>query len=225
MYKSYCAHCDNNWENSSPNCPHCGTPNPSAERIGGAKNKKKQTMNETESTFAKAAADAMKQGALQAAAKESNELLKAGVAKALVAAGVDPDSLDNPVFNKGVPLASACVLLFLAERFPDAIPKAEYVAKAAKMALTQATTDTIEPMIAAAAPTLLQLASAGEKAKELEGDLYDDEDDDDGDYDPEGEYHDAEYSEREEVDVTPVDDEVKRPGPRGVKPNQARRSG
>ncbi len=95
-------------------------------------------------------------------------------------------------------------------------PKSEYVARAAQLALTQASAETIEPLLKAAAPTLMALASSGEKIAELEGDIYEDEELEDED-----EVEDAEYEEQEPIDVTPAESEVGRSGPRGVPTSQA----
>lgn len=230
MYEAYCNNCANDWKNTSPNCPHCGTPNPSAERIessdgGRTRRKKSKTMNENESNtsaFTKAVTESVKQGALMATAKEANDLIKTGVTKGLVAAGVSEEALEGVIFQKGMPLMSATLILFLAERFPDAIPKSGHVARAAQLALTTATAESLEPLLKAAAPTLMALASSGEKIAELEGDVYDEEELEDEPEAETEEYEDAEFSEQT-IDVTPHEPEVKRSGPRGVSPSQAAR--
>jgi len=220
MYKAYCNHCDNDWTNNSPNCPHCGTPNPSAERISGGgrtSKKKNRTMNDDSPTsaFSKSVAESVKQGALMATAKEANDLIKVGVTKGLIAAGVSEEALEGVIFQKGMPLMSATLILFLAERFPDAIPKSGHVARAAQLALTTATAESLEPILKAAAPTLMALASSGEKIAELEGDIYDDED-------LEDEVEDAEYEETDPpIDVTPQEPDTERSRPRGVPTSQA----
>ena len=219
MYKAYCNHCGNDWENNSPNCPHCGTPNPEAESTdGGGRTRKRKSApmndNESTSTFSKAAAEAVKQGALMATAGEANNMIKAGVMKGLLAAGMTPEALEGAIFQKGMPLMSATLLLFLAERFPDMIPQSKHVARAAQLALTQASAESLEPLLKAAAPTLMALASSGKKIAELEGELYADEEEEEVD-----EVEDAEYEET--IDVTPQEPEVTRSGPRGVPTSQA----
>jgi hypothetical protein len=237
-YQSFCHGCDEHWTNTSPNCPNCGSPDPQAQRIqvkaNGKKRrkaKKENTMNEeTDSvtaTFTKAAADAMKQGGMLALAQESNELIKSGVAKGLIAAGMSPEALESAIFQKGLPVMSSAFLLFLAERFPDQIPQSEHVAKAASLALSSATAESIRPVIAAAAPTLMALASRGQQIAELEGDVYDEEEEEEEEaaegFDPEAEYNDAEFSERE-IEVTPHEPNSRPSGPpRGVPVDRAAR--
>lgn len=222
MFEAYCNNCGQNWENSSPNCPHCGTPNHSAERVSAEeptrRTRKKVTMPEkgTTSAFTKSLAESVKQGALMATANEANTLIKSGVVKGLAAAGVPEEALEGAIFQKGLPLMSATVILFLAERFPDMIPKSDSVARAAQLALTQASADTIEPLLQAAAPTLMALASAGDKAKELEGDVYTDEEVEPEVHAASGEeYEEGEFSERP-IDVTPQGSDNRREGPRSA---------
>ena len=173
-------------------------------------------MNDSTSTFTKSVAESVKQGALMATASEANNMIKAGVMKGLTAAGMTPEALEGAVFQKGMPLMSATLLLFLAERFPDMIPQSKHVARAAQLALTQASAESLEPLLKAAAPTLMALASSGKKIAELEGDVYDDEELEE----EEGEVEDAEYEEQP-IDVTPQEPEVTRSGPRGVPTSQA----
>ena len=218
MFRAYCNQCDETWENSSPNCPDCGTPNPSAERIGGNPKKARKTMNDNpESNFMASAAKAMKQGAALAAANEANNVIKHGAAKALLAAGISQEALDGAAFQKGLPALTALAILFAAEKFPHLIPKSDMVIKAAGLALTSASAEALEPLLAQALPLMAALASAGEKMAELEGDVYEEEEEAEAE---EGEdYVDAEYSRQEpEIDVTPKE----RPRGAGVSPGNAR---
>jgi len=180
-----------------------------------------------ESMFTKHVAESMKQGALMAAASESNELIKAGVSKALIAAGLPEEALEGALFQKGMPLMSATLILFLAERFPHLIPKSDMVVKAATLALTSATADTLDPILKAVTPTFLALASAGERVAEIEGEVYDEDEVEEETEEEVEEYSDepfqeAEFSERE-IEVTPIDADAKRSGPRGVPTSQAAR--
>lgn len=220
MFQAYCSQCDSNWENSSPNCPDCGTPNPGAERVGGRKTRTKKSMNEeTESNFMSSAAKAMKQGAALAAANEANNVIKTGAAKALMAAGVSQEALESPAFQKGMPALVALATLFAAERFPHLVPKSDMVIKAAGLALTSASAEALEPMLAHALPMLTALASAGEKMGELEGDVYEEEEEEEGEEEGE-DYVDAEFEVQEEpIDVTPQE----RPRGEGVSPGNTRR--
>jgi hypothetical protein len=154
-----------------------------------------------ETSFTKTALDAAKLGASLAVANEANVLIKEGARKALVAAGVDQKALENPVFEKGVPMLSALTILFVADRFPDLIPKSDLVVKAASLALSQATAESIQPMLALAAPTLAALAGQGAKLAQLEGDTVDPKEAQDQGYD------DAEFFEVKDdddgIEVTP----------------------
>lgn len=218
MFQAYCSQCDDSWENDSPNCPDCGTDNPSAERIGGQpKTRLKKPMKPgTESTFMSSATKAMKQGAALAAANEANNVIKTGAAKALLAAGLSQEAIDSPAFQKGMPALVALVTLFVAEKYPGVIPKSDMVVKAAGLALTSASAEALEPLLGHAMPMLTALASAGEKLGELEGDVYEEEEVDEGE-----DYVDADFETQEpEIEVTPSD--RKRSGV-GVSPDNARR--
>ena len=231
IYTSHCQACQETWQNTAPNCPYCGLEDMTAIEVGAEtpKNSKRATkkkaakpMNEQDtisSTFAKAAADAVKQGGMLAAANESNEIIKALVSKGLIAAGASPEALEGAIFQKGLPVMSSAFLLFLCERFPDLIPKSEFVAKAASLALTSASAETFQPMLRAVTPALLAIASKGEKIAELQGDVYEEEDEfeEEVEAETEDEYQDAEYSERE-VEVTPRT--PPRSTPTGVDPAQ-----
>lgn len=167
MYSSYCHHCDKNWNNATPNCPHCGSPDASA-RFDGAKKEEDIPMNEEEESFRNVVADAMKDGAALAVASEANTLITSGIQMAAISAGVPPKMLESALFQKGTPVLGSLLLLYAAQEYPDLIPKSEFVAKAAKLALTEATKGSIEPAIRQAMPMLLALGASGEKMAKLE---------------------------------------------------------
>jgi len=164
-FTSYCGHCGSTWTNTTPNCPHCGAPDHSAKKTGG----NETTMNnddndDTEFSFREAAMDGMKLGAAMAAASEANNLIKAGMTMAALQAGLPIRALESAVFQKGMPVLASLTMLYIAETYPDLIPKSEFVAKAAKMALAEASAESIRPMIGALTPTLMALAASGERA-------------------------------------------------------------
>ena len=165
MYASYCHHCDKNWNNVTQNCPTCGAPDPNAQYKG--EKETKDTM-EKESNFSSNVADAMKVGAALAVASEANTLITGGAKLALIAAGVPPKALESALFEKGTPLVGALLVLYCAERFPDLVPKSDFVTKAAQLALQEATKDTLAPMLQHASPMLMALAASGEKMASLE---------------------------------------------------------
>jgi hypothetical protein len=127
-------------------------------------------------SFRDAALDGMKLGAAMAAASEANNLIKAGMTAAALQAGVPLKAIESGAFQKGVPVLAALSLLYAAERFPDLIPQSEFVAKAAKLALAEASADSIRPMIGALTPTLMALAASGERAALAESGNTEDED-------------------------------------------------
>jgi len=165
MYASYCHHCDKSWTNVTPNCPSCGAPDPNAQYKGETENE--DTM-EKESNFSSNVADAMKVGAALAVASEANSLITGGARMALIAAGVPPKALESALFEKGTPLIGALLVLYCAERFPDLVPKSDFVTKAAQLALQEATKDTLAPMLQHATPMLMALAASGEKMASLQ---------------------------------------------------------
>jgi len=166
MYQSYCTHCDKNWANATANCPHCGTPDSSASYDGEIN---EDTMDEEkEGTFRSIVADAMKDGVALGVAAEANNLITMGVKMAALSGGIPPKMLESAIFAKGTPVVGSLLILYLAETYPDLIPKSEFVAKAAKLALTEATKGTIEPLIKNAGPMFMALAASGESMAKLE---------------------------------------------------------
>lgn len=165
MYASYCHHCDKHWNNVTQNCPQCGAPDPNAQYTGEENH---EDPMQKESQFSSHVADAMKVGAALAIAGEANSLITNGAKLALISAGVPPKALESALFEKGTPLVSALLVLYAAERFPDLVPKAEFVTKAAQLALQEATKDSLAPMLQHASPMLMALAASGEKMAKLE---------------------------------------------------------
>lgn len=182
MFTSYCGHCGSNWTNETPNCPNCGAPDHSAKKIGPHGNENSMNDddidNDSEISFRDSALEGMKMGAAMAAASEANNLIKAGVTAAALQAGVPLKALESAAFQKGTPVVAAMTLLYLAQRFPDLIPRSEFVERAAQMALAEATKESIAPMISALTPTLMALAASGEKVALAEAAKPKDDDDD-----------------------------------------------
>lgn len=168
MYTSYCSHCDKNWTNATANCPHCGSPDPSANYNGARENEDITMDEEVENTFTSAVVDAMKLGVTAAAANEANNLITQTAKLALVGMGVNPKALEGPLYEKGMPILGALMILGAAEYLPDLVPKSDFVSKAAKLALTEATKNTVAPVLAQATPMMLALAASGEKMAKLE---------------------------------------------------------
>lgn len=185
MFEGYCSNCDEVWSNATPNCPECGQPDPNAkgefeggvDQNGGSRPKRRAKRKSTrrkavssgDGGFRGAAVEAMKLGATMAVASEANNAIKEMSKKALVKAGVPELMLEESVlFNKGVPLASSILILWLSENFPELVPKNEMVSKASQLALSQATIETIQPLIKQVTPTLMALAASGEKLAALE---------------------------------------------------------
>lgn len=183
MFNGHCNHCEYPWENATPNCPECGTPDPNAngqfDKTARPKAKKKPAQRKSPPTkrlassndgggFRGAAVEAMKLGATMAVASEANNAIKEVGKKALVKAGVPELMLEGPVFEKGVPLVTSLLILYAAENFPDLVPKNDMVSKAAQLALSQATIETVQPLIQQVTPTLMALAASGEKLAALQ---------------------------------------------------------
>ena len=123
----------------------------------------------TKSNFGTAFADAAKLGAKMAIAAEATAAITSISKAALVKAGVPELMLEeSELLNKGVPLVSSILVLWLSENYPDLVPKSEFVNEGAKLALSQATQDTIKPLLKQAVPGLLALAASGEKLAKLE---------------------------------------------------------
>lgn len=167
MFTSYCGHCGTNWTNQNPNCPHCGAPDHRAKRTDNP-NETNETMHDDHDTdeisFRDAAMEGMKMGAAMAAASEANNLIKAAATMAALQAGVPPKALESAAFQKGMPMLASLGLLYVAQNFPDLVPKSEFVERAAKLALAEATKETIAPMIQGLTPALMAIAASGEKA-------------------------------------------------------------
>jgi hypothetical protein len=183
MFNGHCNHCEYSWENATPNCPECGTPDPNAngqfDKAARPKAKKKPAQRKSPPPtrlassndgggFRGAAVEAMKLGATMAVASEANNAIKEVGKKALVKAGVPELMLEGPVFEKGVPLVTSLLILYAAENFPDLVPKNDMVSKAAQLALSQATIETVQPLIQQVTPTLMALAASGEKLAALQ---------------------------------------------------------
>lgn len=117
-----------------------------------------------EFSFRDSAMEGMKLGAAMAAASEANNLIKAGATMAALQAGVPPKALESAAFQRGIPLLGSLGLLYLAQNFPDLMPKSEFIEKAAKLALAEATKESIAPLIQGLTPTLMALAASGERA-------------------------------------------------------------
>ena len=163
MYSSFCNNCNRNWSNLTSNCPYCGAPDHNAIH-----DQDKDTNMNEKTDFSSIVAESMKVGAALAVASEANNLITAGTKMALVAAGVPPKALESALFEKGTPIVGALLVLYAAERFPDMVPQSEFVTKAAQLALTEATKDTLAPMLQQASPMLMALAASGQKMAKLE---------------------------------------------------------
>lgn len=134
--------------------------------------------NEEKSNFGTAVAEAAKMGAKMAIAAEATHVITEVSKAALVKAGVPALMLEeSALVNKGVPLVSSILILWLSENYPDMVPKSAMVSEAAKLALSQATQETLKPLLKQAAPALMALATSGEKLAKLhEGDRKEDDD-------------------------------------------------
>jgi hypothetical protein len=139
MFNGHCNHCEYSWENATPNCPECGTPDPNAQgefkpNDQGRKAKKRPAQRKTPPPTRLASSN--DGGGFRGAAVEAMKL--------------------------GATMAVA------SEAFPDLVPKNDMVSKAAQLALSQATIETVQPLIQQVTPTLMALAASGEKLAALQ---------------------------------------------------------
>jgi hypothetical protein len=165
--------------------PETNNQNPDNNQDNNEDNIMTTANNEEKSNFGTAVADAAKLGAKMAIAAEATHVITEVSKAALVKAGVPALMLEeSALVNKGVPLVSSILILWLSENYPDMVPKSAMVSEAAKLALSQATQETLKPLLSQAAPALMALATSGEKLAKLhEGDRKDEDDEEEIDVD------------------------------------------
>ena len=131
--------------------------NEEAERLAqDIKDKDKTKMNNQaiKNTMGAGGA-AMMNGAQLAAASKLNKMI-ANAAKKLACklAGVDPDTIDNPVVDALLKITTPFMLLYACEKFPQQIPAAGTLKAGAEAAITAATFQTLMPILDEITPEL-----------------------------------------------------------------------
>ena len=112
---------------------------------------------------------ALAAGAKQAAAAQVNDMLTEQATKMLISAGVlNKDAQHNMAVQIGLKAFLPMLILWMAEKFPDQIPQSALVGEGAKLALTSASAEVIQPAMMMLAPMLKQLASAGAEQRQID---------------------------------------------------------